>query len=685
MSASEAGQLAGRYRSISAKLNGILLFTVTLTFLIAGVVLNQWLSARLEARGIDELKRTNRQVLDMVDAYASVLESSAEKLGASFSAAFSRGLTIDSTHTQVVGEAQLPLLKHGEQILNNVFTQVDQFTEATGGVATLFVRQGEDFFRVTTSLRNPKGDRVLGTQLDRKHPAYAKLYAGQAYTGPALLFGRSYMTRYLPVKDASGKVIAAYFIGQDFTDGLKALKARVHALKVGESGYSFALDAVKEPGMAVIHPAAEGKNIIETKDRNGLEVVRRLLEIKNGELRYWWLNSELGEKDAREKITVVDYFEKWGWVIGTGSYIDEFSREVATVRTFLLVTGLVIIAVLAACILWATNRWISRPLQSAVQVTQRVAQGDLTQHIVATSNDEVGILLTSVDGMSRQLREMVKEIDAGIRHLANNSHQLAQASEVVAKSSGEQSSAATTMATTVEEMAASINQVAAHAEACREMASRSGEVSDHGIQVIHQAVDGMTNIAGTVGEASGSVAYLGEESQQISHIVNVIREIADQTNLLALNAAIEAARAGEAGRGFAVVADEVRKLAERTTQSTQEITTMVTRIQSGSVDAVARMQTGEQQVEVGVGLAREASERIEQIKSGADDVSQAVVGISDALREQNMANQEIARNVERIAQQAEQNYVQAKNTADTAHGMEALSEQLRASIGRFKT
>ncbi len=675
---------AGRPRSISTKLNLILLITVTATFLVAGLTLNSWLGTRLEERGIEGLKQTNQQVLDMVEAYANVLERSAEMLGATFQATFLNNLAVDPAHPVQTGDQLLPALRVGDIVQNNNFTLTDRFSGSTGGVATLFVRQGNDFYRVATSLRNPQGQRVVGTALDNKHPAYGKLLAGQSFTGPATLFGRDYMAHYMPIRDPSGRTIAASFIGLDFTDGLKALKARVLAVKVGERGYPFVLDAVKEPGLAVIHPAVEGKNIIGTKDKNGTEVVRRLLEMKSGELRYWWQNNELGETTPREKISVVAPFDKWGWAVGTGAYVDDLSHEMVAVRWILIVTGLVIVVVLATAIMWTTHRWVSRPLAEAVQVTRKVADGDLTQQISAKTADEVGVLLTSLDGMSRHLREMVSEIDVGVSHLASNSHQLAQASEVVARGSGEQSDAANAMAATLEELTASVHQVAIHAESCREMATHSGLLSDNGIAVIGRAVDGMTRIAQTVGHSSSAVTHLGDELQQISHFVQVIREIADQTNLLALNAAIEAARAGEAGRGFAVVADEVRKFAERTTHSTQEITVMVDRIQRGAAHAVDSMQTGENQVQEGVALANEASHRIQEIKGGADDVSTAVVGISDALREQTLANQEISRNVERIASQAEQNHQQAQTTAATAQGMEHLSEQLRASIARFR-
>jgi len=287
--------------------------------------------------------------------------------------------------------------------------------------------------------------------------------------------------------------------------------------------------------------------------------------------------------------------------------------------------------------------------------------------------------------MSTHLRSMIGEIDAGIQGLAESAHTLSLASDAVAASSGTQSQSAVVMAGAVEQMTESIQQVAEHAQSCRGLAESSGDVSDSGIEVINQAISSMSMIADTVNKSAEAVLHLGDESKAISQIVNVIREIADQTNLLALNAAIEAARAGEAGRGFAVVADEVRKLAERTSLSTKEITRMVDDIQAGAAKAVQSMTRGEGQVQEGVSLAGEAGGRIADIKIGATQVSDAVIGISNSLREQSAANREIARNVETIAEQAVQNHAQARATSDAAREMEVLTTQIRASISRFRT
>lgn len=651
-------------RSIAFKLNAVLTAVIAVVATSAGLFLGNWLNGKLEERSLAELQRINRQVVDMIDAYAQALERSAAMLGAQFAAPLPKGIVGDAPQANQAVEA---------------------FTHATGAVATVFARQGDNFVRIATTLKNDKGERAVGTSLATAHPAFALVKSGKSYTGPATLFGQEYMTYYVPLTDTAGQVQGIAFIGINFSEGLAALKKKVLGIKVGDTGYVFALDAAKEPGKAMIHPAAEGKNLIEAKDAGGRAFVKEMIDMKDGVIRYPWMNKELGDTAPREKIAVVSRFDKWGWTIGSGSFIDEFTRDARTTLIQLAIAGLLVAFAVVAAIYFSVRHWVARPLRSALSVAQTVAAGDLTASAPPASRDEVGQLLEAIDRMCKQLRAMIGEVNHGIGTLAQGASRLAHASQEVADSSGRQSDAAAAMASAVEQMTASIDSVSRHAQDARQMAETSGRTSLTGATVIGSAIQEMGHIAGTVRASSDAVAQLGQQSQQIASIVSVIREIADQTNLLALNAAIEAARAGEQGRGFAVVADEVRKLAERTTQSTLEIAGMVEQIQSGASNAVASMNVGVSQVEEGVKLASQAGESIAEIKDSAGRVDGAVIGISDALREQTAASQDIARNVEQIAFQAENNHNQALATSSEAVELESLAGQLRQSIARFKT
>lgn len=329
-------------------------------------------------------------------------------------------------------------------------------------------------------------------------------------------------------------------------------------------------------------------------------------------------------------------------------------------------------------------RHLTHQLGEAVKVANRLASGDLTVQVVVTSKDEIGLLQSAMLKTVNNLREMMGSIISSADSVSSTAAQLSVSATQVAKGSRAQSEAASSMAASVEELTVSIDQVTENAQNARNASVKSGEISGQGAEVINKAVFEMGEIESSVKGSSQTIGALEIQSKEISAVVNVIKEIADQTNLLALNAAIEAARAGEQGRGFAVVADEVRKLAERTGKSTQEITTMIANIQSGTRDAVMSMEQSVVRAASGVELASLAGHSITDIKSEAALVVQEIASISDSLKEQSLASRDIAKNVESIAQMAEENSAAVQNTADSAHHLEKMASTLQSAAAHFK-
>ena len=669
---------------ISAKLNALQSLALIALFTGAITWMTLWLGQVLETRNLAHLNQTNQQVVDMIDAYSTALEGSSEKLANVLQNNFPGGFTLDEGSTIDVAGHATPQLRSGGGTVNLNYSVVDHFTATTGAVATIFARQGDGFVRVATSLKKENGERAVGTPLDPSHPALPLLLKGQSFTGKARLFGHDYMTRYVPQTDKSGKVVAALFVGLDFTSELVALKKRINSIRLNETGYVFAVDAGKDQGTLVIHPTQEGKNLLDAKDAKGVTYIKDMLEKKTGVLHYQFMNPERGESAPRDKVATFVHFPKWNWIVASSSYTEELSAEAARVRNRLIFSALVLVGLLISVVFFVSRRWVTQPLAEAVTVMQKIAAGDLTVQVMDRGGDEVGQLLRATRNMAAKMHDALADIRNASDQLVDSSQQLANTATLVAEQSGHQSDAASTMAASVEELNSSIVQVSDHAQAAQGISDHSGTVAGDGAAVIQGAVGSMTDIATTVRAASEVVATLGAESQAISAIVSTIKEIADQTNLLALNAAIEAARAGEQGRGFAVVADEVRKLAERTTASTEEIAAMIRKILDGTEQAVARMEEGVQQVEEGVAYADKAGRSITDIKQSASKVAEAVHGISYTLSEQSSATAEIARNVERIARGAEDNNYLAQNAARHAETLEQLSASLKAQVSRFR-
>lgn len=349
----------------------------------------------------------------------------------------------------------------------------------------------------------------------------------------------------------------------------------------------------------------------------------------------------------------------------------------------LLLGGLVAV-VLALSVAFVLSRSIAGRLQQVVDVARSIAQGRLDSRISRAGGDEIGVLLDAFATMQERLREMIGQIRSGAEQLVASAQNISSASTQLSVSTQEQSQAASSMAATVEELTVSINHVADNANEAHGLSSESGRQSADGGTVIQSTLSSMQRIADTVQGAAVQISELGQHSDQISSIVNVIKEIADQTNLLALNAAIEAARAGEQGRGFAVVADEVRLLAQRTANSTQEITEMIKKIQTGTRNAVGNMEIGVQQVSSGVEQANQAGDAIVTIRQASERVVGVVDQISLALREQTVASQDVARNVERIAQMSMQNSEAVADTASTARDLQQLALSLERQVDYFK-
>lgn len=407
----------------------------------------------------------------------------------------------------------------------------------------------------------------------------------------------------------------------------------------------------------------------------------------SGFVTYNWPKPKAGGGTTTELYTKLSYvkkFEGWNWLVGSGIYIDDIDT-IFWKRAAWLISIVLLVTILIGGLLLMLIRSISRPLgelRDAMKIIQSTQ--DLSRRVTLHSHDEIGEIGHSFNEMVSSFQTIIHQVIDGVREVMSSAAHLSESSQRVAASSSRQNDAAASMAAAVEEMSVSIDHVADNSRDTYSIAQQAGSLSAQGGDIVHSAATEMSRIAESVSQSTQLIQTLGQHSDQISAIVNVIKEIADQTNLLALNAAIEAARAGEQGRGFAVVADEVRKLAERTSKSTEEISAMIGSIQSGTSGAVSSMEEGTTRVSEGVSMARQAGESMQKIRSGADQVIASVNEIMVALREQSTASGQVAGSVEEIARMTEQNSAEVQEIARTAEHLERLAASLQNSVSQFR-
>ncbi|CAB1370904.1 methyl-accepting chemotaxis protein [Denitratisoma oestradiolicum] len=327
---------------------------------------------------------------------------------------------------------------------------------------------------------------------------------------------------------------------------------------------------------------------------------------------------------------------------------------------------------------------VQRDLKTVADNLERVlTTGDLKRRFDISRADIIGAIGRRADKFISSVQATVQGMADTAGQVGRASHEVSQGIANVSQSAATQSEATASAAAAVEEMTVSIGEVAANAKNTQVVAVQAGNTSGEGVELSRRATETILALAGTVKASAAQVETLGERSAEISRIAGVIKEIADQTNLLALNAAIEAARAGEQGRGFAVVADEVRKLAERTGQATQEINTLIITIQDETQRAVSGMRSGASQVENGVQLVQEAETALSEINTEMNQTVQMVNEITHASAEQQQAMILLAQNVEQVAGMTEQNVAVVQQTEVMVNYLDQVVDRMRKSVDQY--
>lgn len=462
--------------------------------------------------------------------------------------------------------------------------------------------------------------------------------------------------------------------------------AVLKALRYGRNDYLWVNDLQPRMVMHPMNPKLDGQDLSTYKDPDGKALFNEMVVVaKNGGgvVAYRW--PKPGASEPVPKVSYVKQFEPWGWVLGTGVYLDDLQAEFRAQVWQTAGVGAVIV-LLMGVLIFLIQRSITRPLTSTVRAMASIASGeaDLTHRLDTSGRDELSELGRHFNRFSEHLGELIRQLLTAAHSLDRHSGELGAIAAQSQRHSDTQTQQMDMLATAINEVTHAIQDVARHAEQASGEVQSAERRADQGQVSIQTSLHQTEGLSDTILQAAEVIESLAQESTQIGTVLDVIRSIADQTNLLALNAAIEAARAGEQGRGFAVVADEVRLLAQRTQKSTQEIHAMIERLQANSGAAVRVIQESRQASQHTIEQAGQASDSLEQINQTLRNLAAVNASIASATLQQSHVVEEINQSVVQVAGLAQTNATASVQTSQAGQQLRGIADQLGHLLGQFK-
>lgn len=605
---------------------------------------------------------------------------------------------------------------------------VDEAHDLLACTCTLFQRMNKqgDMLRVATSLPTRNGKRALGTFIPARNPdqtpspVIAAVLKGDTYRGPAYILGESYLTAYEPLLDADNNVVGMLYVGVK-QDSVVSVQDAIRDIKIGKTGYVFVIGTKGEhKGRYVVakrDSQCDGKEVNEYTDvRDGRPVVReilaRALQLPKGSHGHDAYDCQFpGEAAPRKKLVAFTYFEPWDWVIVAGAYLDDYEEMWNTVEgslhrlmLFSVGAGLGLLALMATAAFVFGSR-IANPISRITTVAKTIASGDLQaaakslQALTAPANsgvqdaaprglfgaaDETGQLLAAIGTMTGSLVSLVSQVQYSGIQVTTSATEIAASAKELEATTAEQAASTNQVVASAREISATSQHLASTMEQISGLASGTATLAAAGQEQLGTMEGTMRELGDATGVISARLSAINEKASNISHVVTTINKVADQTNLLSLNAAIEAEKAGEYGRGFSVVAREIRRLADQAAVATLEIEEMVKEMQTAVSAGVMEMDKFNAQVRQSaagvVQISTQQTQIIEQVQSLLPQFGT----VNEGMHQQSLSARQISEAMVQLNEAAHQTAAALSEFNKVTEQLNAASHALQEEVSRFK-